>query len=86
MDALRFEFRALSAAESRLVEPEGKASFDQQLLLGSLRLDPFFGARISPFVGISGGAYALTGESNTLPGLRGTKSEIVWTAAFGGLA
>jgi hypothetical protein len=86
MQPLRFELRALSAAESRLVEPEGKASFDQILLLGSLRVDPLFGEPISPFVGISGGAYALTGESNTLPGLRGTKSEVIWTAAFGALA
>jgi hypothetical protein len=86
MEALRFELRALSAAEARLVEPEGRATFDQALVLGSLRVDPLFGSTISPFAGVSGGAYSLTGESNTLPGLRGKKSEAVWTAAFGGLA
>jgi hypothetical protein len=83
--ALRFELRALSAAEARLREPEGQASFDQALVLGSLRIDPLFGGRVSPFLGFSGGAYALAGESKTLRGLIGHR-ELVWTAAFGPLA
>jgi hypothetical protein len=85
LEELRFEVRALSAAETRLVEPEGEATFDQALVLASLRVDPLFERAISPFFGFSGGAYALAGESNTLAGLR-AKSELLWTATFGGLA
>jgi hypothetical protein len=75
----------LSAAETRLAEPEGQATFEQAMVLGSLRIDPLFEHAISPFFGFSGGGYALAGESKTVPGLR-AKSELVWTATFGGLA
>ena len=85
LEALRLEVRALSAAETRIAEPEGEATFDQALVLGSLRIDPLFGRAASPFFGLSGGAYALAGESKTLRGLQ-AKSELVWTATFGGLA
>lgn len=85
-DALKFELCALSATKSRLHELEGKATLEQALVLGSLRVEPLLGATLSPFFGVTGGAYMLSGQGKALAGLQGKSSGAAWSAAFGGLA